>query len=62
VARSFFCFFLQAFSALESFCARVNGFDLDFTACPSEGGAKLPTPANVTLDGVAKIGGADGTP
>jgi hypothetical protein len=35
---------------------------LGFGLTPGGEGSKFPTPLNVTLDGVAKIGGAGGTP
>ena len=61
-ARFLFGSFLHAFNAFASFCARVSGFDFDFTAGLDTAGGKFPTPLNVALDGVAKIGGAGGTP
>jgi hypothetical protein len=57
-------FLLHAFSALTSFCAFVSGrlILVTGTAGLDEGTGKLPTPLNVTLEGVANTGGADGRP
>jgi hypothetical protein len=41
----------HAFSAFASFCAFVGGFVVVV------GGARLPAPENVALDGAPKIGG-----
>jgi hypothetical protein len=43
--------------------AHLTGFFFGFAFDRAPlGGSELPTPLNVTLDGVAKIGGAPGTP
>ncbi len=52
----FLCFFLVFFFGFAFF------FGLAFALTTVSVAEKLPTPANVTLDGVAKIGGALGTP
>src|ERR1039457_6321973 len=63
-----FLAFFAAFTHLPCFLTNpaLHLFGLDFgfatdLAAGSDGG-KFPTPANVSLDGVAKIGGAAGTP
>ena len=52
----FFCFDFLLFFAFGFF------FGFNFAFASFIGAAKLPTPSNVTLDGVANIGGADGMP
>src|SRR6202035_2137726 len=60
--RFFFCLsFLQATSALASFCARVSGFDL-VTAFDSVVGATLPGPENTWLAGAPSDGDEVGVP
>lgn len=54
-ARILFGFFLQAFSALASFCARVNDFGL--TTRLDEGWTTLPAPEKVALAGDPNIAG-----
>jgi hypothetical protein len=44
------------------FFAFFFGFGFGFAFTTGAGAAKLPNPSNVTLDGVAKIGGAPGKP
>lgn len=55
-----FFFFLVFFLALVLFFFALVFFFAFTVACGT--GVKLPTPLKVTLGGVAKVGGAAGTP